>query len=163
MNFEANYQDATETERILEAGIVNTTGHLAFLHLGSADYPGQDLMLKWPQELRDKVASIFATSNSIAALNPSGARHKVYTQDEGRYYAFCKSNMAGNSAVVPVFNFGVSGAQVQIDLRNTRIKLPNGTMNFYDANNDEVVSVQVVDNMMLVPVAGSSFRILMVR
>ena len=36
-------------------------------------------------------------------------------------------------------------------------------MNFYDANNDEVVSVQVVDNMMLVPVAGSSFRILMVR
>lgn len=163
MNFEANYQDATETERILEAGIVNTTGHLAFLHLGSADYPGQDLMLKWPQELRDKVASIFATSNSIAALNPSGARHKVYTQDEGRYYAFCKSNMAGNSAVVPVFNFGVSGVQVQIDLRNTRIKLPNGTMNFYDANNDEVVSVQVVDNMMLVPVAGSSFRILMVR
>ena len=54
-------------------------------------------------------------------------------------------------------------SKVQIDLRNTRIKLPNGTMNFYDANNDEVVSVQVVDNMMLVPVAGSSFRILMVR
>ena len=163
MNFEANYHNATAVQRVLETGIVTTTGHLAFLHLGSDAYPGQDMMLEWPQELRDKIASIFAVSNTISALNPSGARHKVFTQDESKFYAFCKSNMSGNSTVLPVFNFSSSNAEVQIDLRNTRLVLPNGKIKLYDANNDEVITVSVVDNIVLVPVAASSFRILMVR
>ena len=41
MNFEDNYLDASMKERELEAALVTSTGHLAFLHLGSSARIGQ--------------------------------------------------------------------------------------------------------------------------
>ena len=163
MNFEANYHTATDNERMLEAALVTTTGHLAFLHLGSADYPGQDLMLSWSDELRAGVASTFAVSNSISALNPSGARFKLQTQNDDKYYAFYRSNMQGGSKSIVVFNYSLNDANVQIDLRGTAIQITNGKVVLYDALNNETVIVTVVDNIIQLPVSKASCRILMVK
>ena len=163
MNFEANYHTATDTERLLEASLVTTTGHLAFLHLGSADYPGQDLMLEWSSELRSGVATRFAVANSISALNPSGARFKLSTQNDDKYYAFYRSDMKGSSKAIVVFNYSSKDANVQIDLQGTSLKFANEKIVLYDALNDEVVIVNSVDGMIQLPVSKSSSRILMVR
>ena len=163
MNFEANYHTATPTERLLEAALVTTTGHLAFLHLGSADYPGQDLMENWSEELRSGIATRFGVSNSISALNPSGARYKLQTQNDDKYYAFYRSNMAGSSKSIVLFNYSNSDTNIQIDLRGTSLSFVNGKTILYDALNNEEVVVTVVNNIIQLPVNKTSCRILMVR
>ena len=163
MNFEDNYATATETERILESALVTSTGHLAFLHLGSADRPGQDIMKNWPLELQQKIASIFAVSNSLSALNPTGARHKLITQNDDRYYAFFKSDLNGRSRAIPVFNYYDKNANIQIQISGTNLSFDEGDLKIYDAANDETVECKVVGGILQIPVNSRSYRLMIMR
>ena len=161
MNFEDNYLDASMKERELEAALVTSTGHLAFLHLGSSARIGQDIMKEWDNDTLVKVARSFSLQNSIGALSPTGARFKVSTSNDDKFYSFIKTDMSGKNKVIPVFNYSNKEEQVQINMNNTGIQ--NGTLRMYDAYNDEQLDIVVVNGVMRVPMKSLSYRLLMMR
>lgn len=161
MNFEDNYLDATMKERELEAGLVTSTGHLSFLHLGSSARIGQDIMKKWEGETLEKVARSFGNQNSISALSPTGARYKINTSNDNKFYSFIKTDMSGKNRVIPVFNYENKKENVQLNLMNTVIS--DGSYRFYDAYNNEQLDVVIKNGVANIPMASRSYRVLIVR
>ena len=158
MNFEDNYLDASMKERELEAALVTSTGHLAFLHLGSSARIGQDIMKSWESETLNKISRSFSLQNSIQALNPSGSRFKVTTSNDDKYYSFIKKDKSGKNIAIPVFNYSLQEEEIQINLNNAGFK--NGTVRFYDAYNDEQLDIEIKNGVMRVPMKASSYRLL---
>lgn len=159
MNFEDKYLFDSMNNRILEAALVTSTGHLAFLHLGSSQRIGQDIMKTWDTNTQNKIHRLFAEQNSISSLNPTGTRHKLITNDENSFYTFIKTSMSGRSVSLPVFNYSKE-KQIQINLTNTLIKNIN---KIYDAYNDEEVEFTFNKGILRINMKETSYRLLIVR
>lgn len=159
MNFEDKYLSDSMNNRILEAALVTSTGHLSFLHLGSSQRIGQDIMQEWDELTQNKIHRLFAEQNSISSLNPTGARHKLITNNETSFYTFIKTSMSGRSVVLPVFNYS-SEKQIQINIANTLITKVN---KIYDAYNDEEVEFKLNKGILTLNMKSSSYRLLIVR
>lgn len=157
MNFEDKYLNETGKNRILEAGLVTSTGHLSFLHLGSDRRIGQDIMKEWNEDIQKQVARCFSMQNTVSALNPSGSRHQLKTDDE-TIYAFEKSNMNGSDMVIPVFNFSNNRKTATITLSSD---VPLSMV--YDAFNDQELNYKCQNGTLSIELEPSSYRLLKVR
>lgn len=161
MNFEDNYDEATTTERILESALVTTTGHMAFLHIGSSAKIGQDIIKTWSKDAQDGVSRSFALQNSLDSLNASGERTALKTNDDSKYYAFYKSNMNGNNKSIVVFNYKDSNSGVNVDLTGTPFE--NKVLTLYDAYNDEYFELTPDKGVVNIYMKANSHRVLIVR
>ena len=161
MNFEDNYENASHTERVLESALVTTTGHMAFLHIGSSAKIGQDIMETWPIETRTMVARSFALQNSIGALHTSGERTKLSTNSDSKYYAFYRSDMTGRNKAMVVINYVDADTVVEVDISNT--PLDKEGVEFYDAYNHEVINAKPVNGVIKLNMKKNSHRVLIVR
>lgn len=161
MNFEDNYLDATMKERELEAALVTSTGHLSFLHLGSSARIGQDIMKLWEKDTLLKISRSFSIQNSINALSPTGARFKLNTSNDDKFYSFIKTDMSGKNKALPVFNYSNKYEEVQININNAVHK--NGVIKLYDAYNDEQLYVEITNGIIKIPMNASSYRLLIMR
>ena len=161
MNFEDCYDFASSSERILECALVTSTGHISFLHSGTDSKIGQDIMETWDEDTQDKIHTLFGLQNSYQALNPSGARYKLITSNEDRCYAFYKSNLDGNSKVLPVFNYSNSDIELQIFIDNTQLDKDN--LLIYDGFRDEQIEAKISNGVLKVPMKANSYRMLILR
>ncbi len=160
MNFEDNYDLASDNERILESALVTSTGHLAFLHLGSSAKIGQDIMQTFSLETQKAIANNFALQSSVRALTPSGMRCGLTNNNSSKYYTFYKSDMRNNAKVIAVFNYSSLNNNVDIDLSNLCIS--EQSIKMYDMANNEQIEVQISGGKILVPMKASSYRLLMI-
>lgn len=161
MNFEDKYLNASSKARILEAGLITSTGHLSFLHSGSSSRVGQDIKATWDEETNLEINRAFANQNALSSLNATGGRNQLLTNDNNKYYAYIKTDMSAKSYCLPVFNYSRTDANISIDLSNTLIS--DGSYVLYDAFNMEEIKVTINNSILRVSVPSSSYRVLIWR
>lgn len=162
MNFEDNYENCTSTERVLESALVTTTGHMAFLHLGSSAKIGQDIMKTWDPVTQKLVARSFALQNSLSSLNASGERTILFTNNDAKYYSFLRTNLGGKDKSIVIFNYDNSDKEVTINLNNTTFDATK-PLTLYDAYNDETIKITPTAGYVKINMKANSHRVLIVR
>jgi glycosidase len=159
LTFEQMYENVTSEEKLMEAALLVTTGHMAFLHSGSSAMIGQDILLDWPKEVQEKVASLYALQNSFAGLNANGARNKLYTNNDDLFYASFKTNMSGSLKNISLFNFSDKTETVTVDVSNI------GTTSLEVVNllTGEVEEVMTENGKLIVEMESLSYKIYRVK
>lgn len=163
MNFEDNYMFNSGNDRVLEAALVTSTGHLAFLHSGSSNRIGQDILETWDEDIKNKVFRLFGLQNSLSSLNPTGHRYKLINTNDQEVYSFVKKDMRGNSYVLPIFNYGSNDKNIQININNSDLKLDDGTYKIYDSFAMEPVEVTLKNGIMSLTIKKNSYMCLIMR
>lgn len=163
MNFEDNYLHLSENERVLEAALVTSTGHLAFLHSGSSNRIGQDIMQTYSEDVQNQIHRLYAQQNSLAALNTTGHRYKLSNNSEKDTYSYIKMDRSGNSSVLPIFNYSSNDKDIQINLNNSNYVLADGDYTLYDSFNKESVKVTVTNGIIKLHMNKKSYRCLILR
>lgn len=111
-------------KRLLEIATLTTMGTLFYVH---NDYyeidPIKDELPNWTQAQRDMLYTLMKAQSSYAALSPSGLRVKLPTNDNGKYYAFLRTNKDGSVKAVVVLNYQPAAAEITVDLTGIGVGL----------------------------------------
>lgn len=109
-------------KRLLEIATLTTSGMMFYLHNGKHTLqPQKDVIPTWTPEQQEMLWTLMRVQNSYGALAPAGARVKLATNDDHKFYALKRTDLSGNVKAIVVLNYQPTAEEVVIDLTNTDI------------------------------------------
>ncbi|WP_434381367.1 discoidin domain-containing protein [Melittangium boletus] len=112
-------------KRLLEIATLTTVGTLFYLHNGQHTLlPHESVIPTWSQADQAKLWSLMRAQASYKALAPTGARVKLPTQDNRKFYAFTRTNKDGSVKALVILNYQASSQTVTVNLTNTGLQIP---------------------------------------
>lgn len=130
MDYDGKYQysasgaNTNHSGQLLEIATVAAAGEF-YVVRGTGYGNAYGDLAEWPSPDVDSLSNIFNTINSTPALQPSGTRKKLATNDDHKYYAFLRTSDDGTQQAVVVLNYQPSLQTITINDTN----LPSGSTN----------------------------------
>jgi hypothetical protein len=108
--------------RLLEMATVLTSGNQFIMHYGNHLYlPHERTIPSWTAAQQELVNQLLRAQGGSSALDPRGLRYRLPTNDNGRYYAFLRTDKTSGTRALVVLNFQNSQQTVDVALGNTGI------------------------------------------
>ncbi|WP_218158153.1 discoidin domain-containing protein [Stigmatella aurantiaca] len=110
-------------KRLLEIATLTTLGTLFYLHNGQHTLlPHETVIPDWSQADQNRLWSLMRAQGAYKALAPAGARVKLNTQDNRRFYAFKRTSKDGALQALVILNYQASPQAITVNLANTGIQ-----------------------------------------
>jgi len=102
-------QKFTPAQKLLEAVTLATEGELLV---------GSEMMLDlpWPKELTSKLKEMIRAVRAYSALQATGARKKLLTNNDTKYYAFMRTSKDEDQKVLVILNFQPNHRRIRVRL-----------------------------------------------